>query len=276
MLRFALVPYLNAQPLYEGLQELLPSAQVRHLPPAGVAKALRNHQADVGLVPVFSLFDPGMEDFICLPDTGICAKGEVISVYLAARKPFSEIREIVLDPESRSSAALLRILAPYYFSKDIKFFHTLPGYENEIGGDRAGLIIGDRALKMTEQFPYRLDLSKAWHEFSGFPFVFAVWAIRRNCVSEELVQVLKTTKFNGMQHLDRIAFEWAKANQVAYEIPYRYLKDHIYYNIGAAEHEGLKRFTHLAIAYEFFPPTKEIHYYDTHAYYRPGTIGAGG
>lgn len=269
-LRVAAVPYLNALPLYVGLPKLIPETQIISLTPAEVSQALKNNKVDLGIIPVFSLLNSGMNHILALPDLGICSQGEVLSVYLGAKKSFNEIKDIYLDPESKTSAALTRILSPICLSQKISFLSTLPGYEKEIQNKRAGLIIGDRALLHREAFPYRLDLGKLWLEYTNLPFVFALWAMRREIASERVVKALKISAQLGVQKIEAIAKDWAKKHQVSQIIPERYLKEHIYYQLGPKEHEGLKRFIHLAIALDMIHPQREINYYDTSAHYRSG------
>lgn len=267
-LPIAAVPYLNAQPLYTDLNRLLPVANLRFLPPAEAARALRTGRCALGLVPVFALLESGTQDLIALPDLGICAKGEVLSVYVAAKKPFDQIKELYLDPESRSSAALVRVLAQQFLPKDLRYLATFPGYEKDIQGERAGLIIGDRALEQMENFPYRLDLGKAWFDYTGLPFVFALWAIRREAVTPEIVAALREAALIGESRKDEIARLWAKAHRQPAIVAENYLQKHIYYRLHEPEHQGLKRFIDFAAALELIHPHREIVFYESTAHHR--------
>ena len=269
-IKVAAVPYLNALPLYVGLPKILPEVMIYYLPPVEAAQALRAGKVDIGLIPIFSLLHSGIKDIVALPDLGICCKGEVLSVFIGSRSPLDQINEIYLDPESQTSAALIRILAPEFFSKSVKFLSTLPGYEKEIFGKRAGLIIGDRALKLREQFPYRLDLGKAWNEFTGFPFVFALWAINRENAQPRIVDALRLSAQLGLQKKSEITSNWSKANGVPEIMAKRYLEEHIYYQVGSKEQQGIKHFNHLAIAMNMVQPNREITYYETSGYNRSG------
>jgi chorismate dehydratase len=268
-IQFACVPYLNALPLYVGLSELLPEANLQFLPPAEVAKAMRNGRAQVGLIPVFSLLESGMQNFVALSDIGICCKGEVLSVFLGAKGPIEDLQEVYLDPESRTSAALTRILAPIYLPTKIRYLATFPGYEKDIKFRRGGLIIGDRALQLRESIPHRLDLAKAWWDYTQLPFVFALWAIRKDYLSEQLMEKIHLAKQLGTQKIDHIVNQWSQVHNYPKVIAERYLKEHIYYSMGPSEHKGLKHFIHMAIAMEMVHPQREIQFYDTAAHYRP-------
>lgn len=272
-LKIATVPYLNALPLYVGLADLLPEASFEYLPPSEVAKYLRLGKADLGLIPTFSLLEGGMSHLVALPDVGICSYGEVLSVYIGSKVPLQEIKEVYLDPQSRSSVALLRILAPKNLSAKIRYLSTIPGYEKQILGRRAGLVIGDRALKLREEFPFRLDLGKAWRDYTALPFVYALWAIRREKMNEKMVETLRLACQLGKNKLKYIAEQWAQTNQFSKVMAERYLKEHIRYELGPLEHEGLKRFIHLAIALEMAEPQREINFYASSSFDRSGISG---
>jgi chorismate dehydratase len=271
--RIATVPYLNALPLYVGLQALLENSHFQFLSPSQVAEALRTGKADLGLVPTFSLLQGEVEDLVALPDIGICSHGEVMSVYVGSQVPLHEVEEIYLDPESQSSNALLKILAPVFFSLKIRLLPSFLGYEKEIQGKRAGLLIGDRAFRYREVFPYRLDLGQAWQKYTHLPFVFALWAIRREKISQFLVETLRLAWHLGKRKIPSIAQNWSQAYGLTPALCEQYLREHIHYELGAAEHDGLKRFMHLAIALNLIEPQREIIFYETSGYYRSGISG---
>jgi chorismate dehydratase len=81
------------------------------------------------------------------------------------------------------------------------------------------LVIGDAALILAarREYPVRVDLGAAWKEWTGLPFVFAVWAARRSAqrsgvhlVHERLLE----SRAWGLEHLDQLAAEAAKATGV--------------------------------------------------------------
>ena len=109
MLRISLVDFLNARPLTWGLL---------HEPPAGVsvsrdlpsvcAQKLADGSADVGLIP--SIEYQRIPNLRAVPGLGIAAASEVRSVLLVSDVSREKIRSVWLDPASRTSAALVRIL----------------------------------------------------------------------------------------------------------------------------------------------------------------------
>jgi chorismate dehydratase len=53
--------------------------------------------------------------------------------------------------------------------------------------EAAVLAIGDEALRLSASgvMPFELDLGAAWQELTGLPFVFGVWAVRRDFAAAE-------------------------------------------------------------------------------------------
>ena len=105
-----------------------------------------------------------------MPALGIAAASEVRSVLLVSDVSREKIRSVALDPASRTSAALTRILLR-------RVYGLSPSYGD--GPADARLIIGDPALKTRLNGHVVLDLAAEWRAFSGHPFVFAFWAVRQ-------------------------------------------------------------------------------------------------
>ncbi len=50
---------------------------------------------------------------------------------------------------------------------------------------QAALVIGDQALFcQPKELIYKYDLGELWHSWTGKPFVFALWAVRKNFAAQ--------------------------------------------------------------------------------------------
>jgi chorismate dehydratase len=83
----------------------------------------------------------------------------------------------------------------------------------------AVLVIGDAALLLADRgtYPCFTDLGLAWKQWTGLPFVFAVWAARRSVPLPEVQQVharLLESRAWGLAHLDLLAAEAAEVTGV--------------------------------------------------------------
>ena len=107
-LQIGAVSYLNSRPLIEGLDELLPSANLVLDYPSRLADSLADGSLDVALIPSVEYFRrPGYE---VVSDACVAARGEVLSVKLYCRVHPGSIRRLALDEGSRTSAALTKVI----------------------------------------------------------------------------------------------------------------------------------------------------------------------
>jgi chorismate dehydratase len=82
---------------------------------------------------------------------------------------------------------------------------------NEYASYDAVLLIGDEALRCKQiglaGFELIFDLATAWYEWQQLPFVFAVWAIRKEAREEEkqdLKSILHHALQKGMERIDTV------------------------------------------------------------------------
>jgi chorismate dehydratase len=74
----------------------------------------------------------------------------------------------------------------------------------------------------------RVDLGSEWKAWTGLPFVFAVWAARRDSPAAAVTAVhqrLLESRAWGLAHLDELAFEAARNTGVAEQVCRDYLGD---------------------------------------------------
>jgi chorismate dehydratase len=94
----------------------------------------------------------------------------------------------------------------------------------------AVLVIGDAALMLAAQdrYPVRVDLGAEWKAWTGLPFVFAVWAARREARPapvQEVHRSLLASRTWGLAHLDELAHDAAARTGVAESVCRAYLGD---------------------------------------------------
>lgn len=193
--RVSAVSYANTLPFVYGLIHYsgTPEIELSLDTPAQCARKLQYKEADIGLIPVGALLS--LEYYEILPGYCLGADGPVRSVMLFSQVPVERIPKIFLDPQSKTSNLLVRILA-----RD--FWHISPIWEmapddnnyRPVEEGTARVLIGDRAFFAESLFPYHYDLAQAWKEFTSLPFVFAVWAANRS------IHPLFVKKFNEALH----------------------------------------------------------------------------
>ncbi|MCA9155533.1 MAG: menaquinone biosynthesis protein, partial [Planctomycetales bacterium] len=175
-IRVGAVSYLNTVPLVDGLTEISGISLSFDLP-SRLADNLSAGHLDVALIPCVEFFQN--PDYVVVSDACIACRGPVLSVKLLSRRPFEEMESLALDEGSRTSAALVRILLRQRFGISPQLRSLPLGEPYEQADADAVLIIGDRAMHPAAGFPHQWDLGAEWCEWSGLPFVFAMWVARR-------------------------------------------------------------------------------------------------
>ena len=146
---------------------------------------------------------------------------------------------------SRTSAALVQVL----LKKRLGIIPELSPFP--IGSDLseldtdAMLIIGDRAMHVDKSdFQETWDLGQAWVEWTGLPFVFAMWTARADLDIElaPIAAALSATRDEGVRHLPEIAAKYASELGISEQEGEVYLRDHLYFYLGEQERQGLDLF----------------------------------
>ena len=102
--------YSNTKPLVYGFENGMMQEEVTlsFNYPSKLAAQLLNDEVDVGLIPVAAI--PNIPQAHIISDYCIGASQAVASVCLFSDVPIDQIKEILVDYQSRTSAALLKIL----------------------------------------------------------------------------------------------------------------------------------------------------------------------
>ncbi|MFT3907936.1 MAG: menaquinone biosynthesis protein [Ferruginibacter sp.] len=236
-IRVAAVSYLNTKPLTYGFEkgQMTDKMELMFEYPAKVAAMLLNDEVDIGLVPVAVI--PKLKEHHIISDYGIGADGEVASVCLFSDVPVEKLSALYLDYQSRTSVALLKVLLEKHWKIAPQLIASHEGYEESIAGTVAGLVIGDRALIQRKKSKYIYDLSTAWKEMTGLPFLFAAWVSNKKLPEDFIVGFNKATG-TGLDHIDEIV---AKTKFEDYDL-YQYYTANIDYILDDKKREALKLF----------------------------------
>ena len=236
-IKIGAVSYLNTKPLIYGFENGMMKEETEFVFdfPSNIAQQLLTNQIDVGLVPVAAL--PAMKEYHLISDFCIGCEGAVASVCLFSDVPLQNIKKILLDYQSRTSVALLKILLKEHWKIAPELISAEKGFEQHIGGTTAGLVIGDRAFKQIPISIYHYDLGLAWKEMTGLPFVFATWVSNKKLSPDFITSFNKATA-EGMKHIDEIV---AQNKFDAYDL-HQYYTRNIAYLMDNAKLKGLELF----------------------------------
>ena len=231
------VSFLNTKPLIYGFEQGKMKDAVELLidNPANIAKLLLNDEIDVGLVPVAII--PVLKEYHIISDYGIGCDGNVASVCLFSDVPLDDITTILLDYQSRTSVALLKILLKEHWKISPELVAGSNDFEQQIDETVAGLVIGDRALLQRRQHKYIYDLGLAWKEMTGLPFVFAAW-VSNKVLPQSFCDAFNEATGMGLDYIEEIV---AKNLFAAFDLK-DYYNNCIKFRIDLRMHEALTLF----------------------------------
>jgi len=180
------IPYLNSVPFYARLEK-------------GPFKILPVAPRRMGLLQERGLIDAGLfslRDYLRQADTlelmGWCiaTRDQVKSVMLFSKEGWADLegKTIAITDDTATSVKLLRVLLAKKYGVRAKFVRLHSGV-NDCSGYDAVLLIGDEALRRNKSgldgFELVFDLAREWYDWQKLPFVFAVWAVRKNVPEKE-------------------------------------------------------------------------------------------
>lgn len=250
-LRVGRLPYLNVHPFHAGWRGEEPRWVEGS--PRQIGELAAGGQLDAA--PLASRDALALRDrFRPLADLGIACSGAVGSVLLLSQRPVQDLSgcAIALTGESRTSRALLRIL----LSERVSLSGHV--YVEDHAEAQARLCIGDQALlAMAEgRWPEVLDLGAAWREWTGLPFVYARWVVRRDvergparALAEALARSLRAPWSLGSCRLPEGCDPSGARHYLA-----RFV-----YRLGVEEERGLRRFHQELVRHGLLDQPRDSH-----------------
>ncbi len=258
------VSYLNTKPLVAGLDCKTTSANNFELIfdlPSRLADRLVSGDLDVALIPVIEAI--AHPEYTIVSDACIACRGPVWSVKLLSRVPAEQIKTLSLDEGSRTSCALTRILLDFKFNVRPECRSLSIEDDWRATDSDAVLIIGDRAMKTdAAEFPFVWDLGETWHQWTGKPFVFAVWAARSGCDLDLLTNLLSSARDRGLDQISEIAAEQAPCYNLSHQECLKYLRDNLHFALGAEEKSGMDLYFQYAAKLSLIPESLRLQFHD--------------
>ena len=236
-MRIGRIPYINCYPVYGALDRGVVRLDAELVD--GVPTDLNRRMAAGGLdISVVSAVEYARDSqrYLLLPDLAISCDGPVRSVMLFSKRPATELtgRNVVVSRSSMTSVALLELLFENVWHAKPRF---VPGdaeisdvAEADTADVDARLVIGDAALVLgsnhRERYPHVYDLGEMWKQWTGQPFVFAVWVAQRTTDVKEALLAhagLIASRDWGLRHLPDLAEQAHRATGVDRSICDEYL-----------------------------------------------------
>ena len=261
------IPYINCYPVYGAIDRGVVALNAKLVDgvPTRLNEWMAAGQLDVSVVSAVE-YARDASRYLVLPNLAISCDGPVRSVMLFSRIDISQLsgKRVLVSRSSMTSVALLELLFANVWGVRPVF---VPG-DAELAdiarfGDEphdARLVIGDAALRlfaatapggpMHAMYPVRADLGQEWKNWTGLPFVFAVWVAQRTSAVEQVMQAhqaLVQSRDWGLQHLDILAEQAAQATGVSTEMCSVYLSG-LDYRLSPPHLAGLSEFFRKLVA----------------------------
>lgn len=172
-IKISAVSYTNTKPFIYGLKnsELFNQVDLSLDIPSDCAQKLIDNQVDIGLIPVAAF--PFVQNANIIGSYCIGSVGAVNSVFIFTDIPIQEIKTVKLDPQSRTSNNLAKVLLKFHFKVDVKFTTDQEAVTDAI------VLIGDRTFGKKEDYKFAYDMGEEWMNFTGLPFVYAAWVANK-------------------------------------------------------------------------------------------------
>ncbi|MFD0794043.1 menaquinone biosynthetic enzyme MqnA/MqnD family protein [Mucilaginibacter litoreus] len=198
-IKISAVSYTNTKPFLYGIlhSEIIDKIELSMDMPSDCAQKLIDNKVDIGLIPVAAALS--LPQWEIVSDYCIGASGPVNSVFIFSNCPIQEVTKVQLDPESRSSNNLARVLLKNFWKVEPEFIKDAADYASPADVNTAFVQIGDRTFGKKDQYKYVYDLAEEWIKFTGLPFVFAAW-IANKPIPESFISEFNQALRLGLAH----------------------------------------------------------------------------
>ncbi|MFD8546766.1 menaquinone biosynthetic enzyme MqnA/MqnD family protein [Streptomyces sp. NPDC059649] len=193
------IQFLNCLPLYWGLARTgtLLDLDLSKDTPEKLSEQLIRGELDIAPVTLVE-FLRAADDLVAFPNLAVGCDGPVMSCVIVSQKPLEQLdgARIALGSTSRTSVRLAQLLLAEKIGVRPDYYTCPPDLGLMMQEADAAVLIGDAALRANLHDGPRLglevhDLGQMWKDWTGLPFVFAVWATRRDYLEREPAVVEK-------------------------------------------------------------------------------------
>ncbi|MGK5640885.1 menaquinone biosynthetic enzyme MqnA/MqnD family protein [Streptomyces sp. URMC 126] len=247
--------FLNCLPLYWGLARTgaLLDLDLSKDTPERLSEAIIRGDLDIGPVTLVEYLRHA-DELVAMPDIAVGCDGPVMSCMLVSQVPLKELdgARVALGSTSRTSVRLAQLLLSEQIGVEPEYFTCPPDLSLMMREADAAVLIGDAALRASLHYAPKLglevhDLGRMWKEWTGLPFVFAVWAVRRDYLAREPETVRKVhqaflaSRDLSLEEVGKVAEQAARWEAFDAELLERYFTT-LDFRFGPRQLEGVMEF----------------------------------
>lgn len=269
MLRIGQIEYANCTPIYQVLKKHFPCDAYEFVKgvPTELNRLLEHGEIDV--CPSSSIeYALHNDHYRILPQLSISSDGAVASVLLFSRVPIDQLAEksILLSSESATSVNLLKIIMLQRYNLNCSYSVTDQAFYDALADSPALLLIGDAALRAAAEGSglHVYDLGAVWRDWTGLPFVFALWLCRDDIAESPLIKRLANNLVQARSllplHYAEIAEMSLEAGWMGYDRLIAYWRDNIQYDLEIRKISGLNMFFAKCCELGLITSVPELHF----------------
>ncbi|MEV7543652.1 menaquinone biosynthesis protein [Streptomyces sp. NPDC089915] len=187
------IQFLNCMPLYWGLARTgtLLDMELTKDTPEKLSERLVQGELDIAPITLVE-FLRNADRLVALQDIAVGCDGPVMSCVIVSQVPLERLdgARVALGSTSRTSVRLAQLLLAEQYGVRPDYYTCPPDLGLMMQEADAAVLIGDAALRASLHDAPRLglavhDLGQMWKDWTGLPFVFAVWAARKDYLARE-------------------------------------------------------------------------------------------
>lgn len=264
--RLAASHYLNSAPLIWSFIHgpRINTAELIDAVPARCGEMLSRREVEGALVPVIEY--QRIPEILLIPDVCVGSRGNVRSVVLATKKDdLRDVRSVALDESSRTSVTLLKIIFQEFLGIDPEWNEFKPDLDRMLSENDAALIIGDPAMTFLQDDLRIFDMASLWREYTGKGFVFAMWAVREDCIHLINHIDFAAARDEGLRQVEEIVAHYEKQIPLSRDELRAYLTEKITYHVDKSMEQGLNLYFDLAFKNGLIEERKPLRFVNTSA-----------
>ncbi len=228
-MRLGYIEYLNCYPFYYHMFEKKPLEKIEIIPdyPSGLNAMILKGELDMS--PISSGAYPDVADrVVLLRDFCLSSVGYIESVNLVSKIPIENLngKTVGITSASATSVNILKVLLGKYYGVTPEYVVTPPF--PDIDSLDAALLIGNEAMmQSTHPVSFKYDLGELWLRKTGYPAVFAVFAVQKEALEpykDRINSVIKSYRdsLNCMKSEKQTVVAKAKERypDIVYDIDY--------------------------------------------------------
>ena len=271
------IQFLNCLPLFWGLARTgsLLDMDLRTDTPDGLNDALAAGDLDMGPISLLEYLRHA-DDLVALPDIAVGSDGDVMSCLIISQVPLEQLdgQPVALGSTSRTSVRLAQLLLAERVGVQPEYHVCPPDLRTMMTEAKAAVVIGDAALRAALYEAPRMglqvhDLGRMWKDWTGLPFVFAVFAARRDFLAREpelarrVHADLLASRDLSMTEVSKVCEQAAQWEEFDAETLERYYTTALDFSLGEAQLAGIAEFARrVGGGAEGFPPDVAVRLLD--------------